>query len=369
MSITNISLDDYFSMLPIGSIKRSIGNNLKGINHRQTASVVPSNKDHQGFTFFVRPQLNFQSDNLRNQRKFYPLLNKLDTSIQRYVRCMLDPRVMEGYGAGPILTPPLPCPYVDNHMAFIPPMTNYIKKISGWEDISAPTFTSKAGLAGEEFVMVDGLCDMFKGFDMDVVFRNTRGDPILSMFYFWTRYASNVLLDVMSPYPDAIVDNWIDYNTRAFRLVLDIDKVTVTKIASTGPLIPVGVNIAQFFDFDSETPYSEATDEITIRFRGIGQFYFDEILIKEFNDIVCIFNQSMVNGRREQALMKIPMDMLSMFNYRGYPRINPNNYELEWWVPTDMFTRVSDFVNQHGYYPSQIMPGVDFAGNQEFEGD
>ena len=77
----------------------------------------------------------------------------------------------------------------------------------------------------------------------------------------------------------------------------------------------------------------------------------------------------MVNGRREQALMKIPMDMLSMFNYRGYPRINPNNYELEWWVPTDMFTRVSDFVNQHGYYPSQIMPGVDFAGNQEFEGD
>ena len=69
--IVSQSLDDYFQSTPIGSVDKAIGNNLFGINHRQIPGLVPSNKDIYGFTFFTRPQLNLQTDNIRNERRFY----------------------------------------------------------------------------------------------------------------------------------------------------------------------------------------------------------------------------------------------------------------------------------------------------------
>ena len=74
------SLDDLFASTGVGSLDKAIGNNLYGINHRQTATPVPSNKDTYGLTFFVRPQLNLQTDNIRNVRQFYPLLTENETS-------------------------------------------------------------------------------------------------------------------------------------------------------------------------------------------------------------------------------------------------------------------------------------------------
>ena len=91
--INAYTLDDYFQSTPVGSVDRAIGNNLYGINHRQVAGMVPINKDLYGLTFFVRPQLNLHSNNVRNLRLLYPLLNKNTNSIQRFTRCTLDPRL------------------------------------------------------------------------------------------------------------------------------------------------------------------------------------------------------------------------------------------------------------------------------------
>ena len=60
------SLDDLFSTMPLGSVERAEVNNLYGINHRQINAALPMNKDVQGLTFFVRPQLNLLQDNIRN---------------------------------------------------------------------------------------------------------------------------------------------------------------------------------------------------------------------------------------------------------------------------------------------------------------
>ena len=82
----------------ITSINDAIINNLFGINHRQTALTIPQNRDHYGLTFFTRPQLNLMPENIRNSRKFFPLLTNNPASYQAYVRAMLDPRSVQGWG-------------------------------------------------------------------------------------------------------------------------------------------------------------------------------------------------------------------------------------------------------------------------------
>ena len=123
--IISQTLDQLLSSLPTGSLDRAILNNLSRFNHRQTPGAVPSNKKSPGYIFFTRPQLNMQADNLRNTRKLSMLLSSVPESMQTYIRCMLDPRLMTGvkFGNGrPI--PPISCPVVDNKQAFIPILTN-----------------------------------------------------------------------------------------------------------------------------------------------------------------------------------------------------------------------------------------------------
>ena len=91
-SVLNNTLDDYYQSTPIGTVNSSITNNIYGINHRQVRALIPTNKEVYGFTFFVKPQLNLQSNNIRNLRLLYPLLNNNKLSIQTVARCNLDPR-------------------------------------------------------------------------------------------------------------------------------------------------------------------------------------------------------------------------------------------------------------------------------------
>jgi hypothetical protein len=167
--IVPYTLDDYFSSTPIGSVDRAMGNNLYGINHRQTPGLVPSNKDTYGLTFFTRPQLNLQADNIRTERKFYSLLSKNELSMQRYIRCMLDPRLNVGVNVKHLASdsaredkvvytyPAVTTPLIDVHQAFIPVLTNNLITLSGWPDVTAPVFESDAGMYKESYAQVDGL--------------------------------------------------------------------------------------------------------------------------------------------------------------------------------------------------------------------
>jgi hypothetical protein len=341
------SLDDYFQSTPLGSIDKAIGNNLYGVNHRQTPTFVPSNKDMYGLTFFVRPQLNMQLDNIRNVRQFSPLTTTNVRSIQQFVKCTLDPRLMAGYRfSKDDMTPPIACPMVDRYNAFIPILTNNLNSISGWPDVTAPTYASKSGLYNESHAMVDGITRNYETFDIDASFRNTRGDPILYLFYVWLHYSSFVFEGKLVPYLDMIAENEIDYNTRIYRLVLDKDRNKVTKIAATGASFPISVPTGSFFDFNADKPFNDQNKDITIRFKCMGVDYQDDITIKEFNQTTVIFNPMMSDANRESYMIRVEPALLQMFNNRGYPRINPNTYVLEWWVPKDLFTqRTNAFLN------------------------
>jgi hypothetical protein len=383
--VAPVSLDDYFQTTPIGSVNKAIGNNMFGLNHQQVPNMVSQNWDLYGLTFFTRPQLNLQSDNIRNVRQLYPLLNMADESIQKFVRLTLDPRLQWGYdpqsvqssvnstsanaflsqafqGSG-IISSAL----VDPLMAFIPILTNNINSISGWPDIVAPTYTSEKGLYNQAYSQVDGSVKSFETFDLDVTFRNSRGDPIVYMFYIWLWYMSLVFEGYIVPYPDFIAENELDYCTRIYRIVLDPTRTFVRKIAATGAAFPISLPLSSFFDYTNEKPYNDQNKDITVRFRSNGVTYMDDILIYEFNKTVGIFQPTILkilaNGGSAAPqgytatvgnLVKVEKNLLPYFNNRGYPYIDPNTYELQWWVDVNEFqNRLSALQSYPNlYYPN-----------------
>jgi hypothetical protein len=249
---------------------------------------------------------------------------------------------------------------VDPQSAFIPILTNNLNSISGWPDVVAPTFTSKPGLYNEAWSIVDGIARNYESFDMDATFRNTRGDPILYMFYVWLHYAALVFEGRLSPYIDMITENELDYNTRIYRLVLDRNKDVVTKIAATGAAFPISVPTGSFFDYNTDHPYNDQNRDISIRFRCMGVDYQDDILIREFNDTVAIFNPEMADGKRGH-MVKVSKNTVAMFNNRGYPRINPSTYELEWYVSDGLFRNRTTAVEKAGLTTSETVKNPSFA--------
>ena len=180
---TDYALEDYYLTSILGSSDKLIANNLYGVNHLQTKDPVPMNKDMSGFVFIVRPQLNMQTANLRNLRGFSPLLTDNELSLPRFIRCTLDPRLMDGvslYGDSA-----LKCPLVNNKFPFIPVLTNNALTMSGFPDKITHLFTSKPGLYAEQYSMVDSQNNIYGSLDLDITFRNTKGDPIIAMMQVW----------------------------------------------------------------------------------------------------------------------------------------------------------------------------------------
>lgn len=312
----------------IGTLSTAIGDNFYGINHRQTPGAIQINKDFFGLTFFTRPRLNLSSDNIRFIRKFYPLLTNNEESIPRIIRCLLDPSLVKQG---------IKTQFVDSQQAFIPLLTNNLLSMSGWQDIIAPTFTSEAGVYQEVYTLVDGVTDNYTTYDITANFRNLPGDPITLMMLTWINYAAAVFEGKINPYPRFIKDNEIDYNTRIYRLVLDSTKTTVQKIAATGAAFPVNAPIGAAFNYESDKPINGSNDQISITFKAVGAQYQDDILIDEFNRSTQITNDMMSDKYRENYYTKVPIEMLSIFNNRGYPRIDPYTYELEWWVSNEEY--------------------------------
>lgn len=364
--IFNSTVDQLLENLPLGSVTRALGNNLYGINFRQTGNAVPKPKDHGGFTFFTRPQLNLNSLNITNYRGFYNLLTNNELSYQRFTRLMLDPRL--GYNQQ------LKCPFLDNQNPFISILTNNIVSVSGWPDLSAPTHTSESGLYGEEHSFVDGVTNHFEAFDLDITFKNTKGNPLIYLFYIWIKYETLVFEGILNPYIDMITENEIDYNTRIYRVILDQQKRYVTYIGATGASFPVNVPTSNLFDYNNETPFNNKNSEISIRFRSMGFTAFEDILKLEFNKTSAIFNANMkkilehdmsgvsdsVKAREDGTVtyrvpgcsyvklphylsMSMDVDIFNAnyfsVNHKAYPYINLVTNELEWWVDSTLFNK------------------------------
>ncbi|MFW9601708.1 MAG: hypothetical protein ACMV1B_05230 [Prevotella sp.] len=375
------SLDSILESLPIGSVQRAIGNNLYGINFRQTSTALPRSKDQYGYTFFTRPQLNLSTVNITNYRGFYSLLTQNKASYQRFTRAILDPRL--GATGSQETSPGIVSPFVDRTNPFISVLTNNIVSLSGWPDLTVPIYTSPSGLYGEEHSMVDGVTNHFEAYDLDVTFRNTRGNPLIYLFYIWIKYETLVVEGILNPYLDMISENEIDYNTRIYRLVMDTQKRYVTQIACTGASFPINVPTGNLFDYNTDSPYNTKNSEINIRFRCMGFLAFEDIIKMYFNQTVAIFNPDMrkvLNHDMQTSsssdavirdnvytvytvdgseYVKIPYVLNTVadisgidtgalsINHKAIPYINLYTNELEWWIKYDQFnTETLDQIDQ-----------------------
>lgn len=349
--VVDLSIDDISRFSEVGSLSNAIVNNIYGINHRQTPSAIPSNKDHYGFVFFTRPQLNMLSSNIRNNRKMIPLLTKVASSIPRAIRCLLDPRLAYGYGTGDTAYQAVTCPAVDPLEAFIPILTNQATAVSGWKDMVMPTFTSKPGAYQDAYSMPDGVVIDYTTYDVTCSFRNIRGDMVVKFFETWLLYQQLVHEGILVPYPDFITSNTRDYDTRIYRITLDESKRFVQNISASGASFPISAPIGSISDYNTEKPYNDANATTEISFRCNGFIHNDDILVKAFNDTVVAFNPNMADGNdfsstRDSLMIKVSGDYLKAFNFRGYPRINRSTKELEWWMnKEDYENRLAQYQN------------------------
>lgn len=343
MALTTLTLDELLSLTPTGSMDRAILNNLKGTNILHTPNSLLFNKDMPGYTFFTRPQLNMQLDNIRNVREIASLINSNPLSVQTYTRTMLDPRLITGlnYKSGTIR--PISCPIIDNLNAFIVPFSNNLLSISGFPSISVPFFDSTPGVYNEVYSIVDGRVINAGTYDITANLRNTRGDVNIFMLYVWGMYMPMVFEGKLIPYLDFITENELDYNTRIYRFVVDHSKRFITKYACANVAAPSGIPIGDFFDIPGDKAYSDANQQLSVRFKCNGFRVFDPIILKDFNDVVKIFNPSMEDGTRENTMIQVPYQLRGVFNFnRLYPRINLSTSELEWWCFSDVFNKVTN---------------------------
>lgn len=346
----NTSVKDVISKAssPRGELSKAASNAFFGINHRNVGVQVKPNSDNHGLTFFTRPRLNLSYDNISGVRNFTPLLTGESATLQRAVRVLLDP-----VGSLGVYDAPVHSPLVDEENAFIPMLTNLLTSMSGWPDSVMDTHTSPVGRGNESWAMVDSLPMDYSVYDLNATFRNIQGDPISLLLHIWTQYAARVSEGSMVPYPDVWVENEKDYETRIYRLILDPTRTYVQKIAACGAAFPYVNPIGAHFNFDTNSPLIQDNLEISVPFKAQGMMHSDPILIREFNDTVSAFNLGMHDAVREQELVKVAEELKDIFNFRCYPRIEPNTLELEWWVPRDEYIATINKYNE--YVPAQYV--------------
>ena len=320
---------NYISRLSgLGSRDESFNNVFYGINDLGFHSPLPMNSDGHGITFFTRPRLNLSYDNLAMVRTLTPLLTSEEKSYQRAVRAYLDP---EAYFDTQFVNQ-VKTPLVDRHNPFIPLLSNTLISLSGWPDPTLATYTSNEGVQKEQWSMADDVIRYLSVFPMQATFRNIAGDPITLLFNTWMTYISNVYLGTIMPYPDSIVENEIDYQTRIYRLMLDPSKRFVQKISACGAAYPTANNLGTMFNYSRDDVFQSDSKQITIPFQCIGAEYMDPILIREFNTIVLLFNPSMRDDRRDTDMVRLKPREFPFFQHYCYYLINPMDSELERWV-------------------------------------
>lgn len=331
------TIDSLFSAMGVGSLDKALVNNIYGINHMQNPGMVKSNRDHQGYVFMTRPQLNLQPDNIRNYRELYPLLNNDPKSLAKAIRMLLDPRIGRGYtypkpGGGRAKIQGTRSVLMDDLNAFIPMVTNNIVSISGWPDVVMETTSTDPGLHNQVYSFADGMVRHYGEYDLSVNLRNVSGDPASLMLHIWLHYMTGIKEGKMMPYWDHIVGDRIDYQSRIYRVVLNEHKTHVTKIFSCIAGFPTSSPTGMFADFNNTSVFSEATKELSFRFKAMGFVAYDPLLIKHFNDVVEAFNPHMLETHRSSSMIKLEQKNKHLYNHRAYPRIDPETMEMQWWV-------------------------------------
>lgn len=335
-----MALDDYLNQISRNTGQaprdRTISDAFFGLNIIGRNAPIVLNTENHGFTFFTRPCMNMSYDNLQVDRMLSLLLNPNPASMERMLRCYMDPWATKQGTNDDLLS----CPGVDPLSPFIPLLSNNLISLTGFDDFTIGTHTSTPGLYREAYSYVDDIPYQYGTYDLTATFRNISGDPISLLMRLWCQYMGLAFEGRLMPYPELLLMNEIDSNTRVWRLMMDASRTYVTSLGVANACFPVTAPIGQKFNFTgdgSETPFSQVQENISISFRAHGFTYYDHILVYEFNTLQEEFHPGMRAETRANNMTKLKPWEREYFNYQAYPRINPVDMELEWYVATKVY--------------------------------
>lgn len=320
------------------TLSESMTNTFKGPNIISNTPMLKPNTNLPGYVFTVRPDLNFSTANLRIERKMSPLLTDKANSIMRAIRCILAPQCtmpmhQAGFPNRSGRMPYLECPLVDKNYPFIAISDNNVKSLTGWPSGQLGIRSTPAGILKEVHLMADGPSTYKGEFSLNMSLNSMKGNPLMYLYYYWILYIGMVYTQSygLMPWPEYLSNGRMDYTTRIYRLIMDETKTYVTEAAMTGYAIPRSIDIGPYFDYqaDNYRPYIERTTEVEFACSGVE--YLDEIIIKQFNRTVEIFQPLMGDKYRAKRLIKVDKKYQKIMNNKVYPWINPISRELEWW--------------------------------------
>ena len=327
---------DWIDMLSqengFGSFQRPTIQALTGINMKGYVNMVQHNADMPGLVLFTRPRLNLSYDNLGARRMLTPLMTDDPATYQRYIRDVLDP---VGARRRPKNHHSL---FFDEKSAFIPIMSNTLISLPGWPDRAVGTYTTEPGNWQQEQSQYDGTDEVLNSFDLTANFRNISGNMLLSMLGSWLTYGNGVYEGDIFPWPDAVVENEMDYWTRIWRLVLDPTRKYVQQIGSTFAF-PYSLPTGSIYNYEADALRGSDYHQFSVGFKCNIFEERDPILIPEFNQTVAMFNPDMGDEYRAARLQKINDADINYVNNACYPHIAEDG-ELEWWCDRDVYQRL-----------------------------
>nr|DAS66581.1 MAG TPA: hypothetical protein [Bacteriophage sp.] len=333
------------------TLSESMTNTFKGPNIISNTPMLKPNTNLPGYVFTVRPDLNFSTANLRIERKMSPLLTDKANSIMRAIRCILAPQCMmpmhqAGFPNRAGRMPYLECPLVDKNYPFIAISDNNVKSLTGWPSGQLGIRSTPAGILKEVHLMADGPSTYKGEFSLNMSLNSMKGNPLMYLYYYWILYIGMVYTQSygLMPWPEYLSNGRMDYTTRIYRLIMDETKTYVTEAAMTGYAIPRSIDIGPYFDYqaDNYRPYIERTTEVEFACSGVE--YLDEIIIKQFNRTVEIFQPLMGDKYRAKRLIKVDKKYQKIMNNKVYPWINPISRELEWWCTPSNWKASSNLI-------------------------
>lgn len=343
-----LALDAASRAAGLGGAHTSAFSAFSGLNMIGSMPLLPPNTDHQGYTFFTRPCMNLSYDNVIKSRILAALADQSPLSTANAFRWMLTKS-----GMGDTIGDKNKSLMFPDYQPFMTLLSNTLLSMPGFQDFTPDIYTSNEGYAKEQVGFIDDKPTMYRAWSMTANFQNMEGDPLTTLFYIWTLYATGISWGKLAPFPLNITNNRIDYMTGIYRFTMDKTKRYIQNVAKT-IAFPNVAPIGGVFNFDRTATYNKELDQISINFQCFGLEVQDPINIYEFNQVVYSRCPMMLPDSREKYMVKLNESEKKLFNYKAIPFVEDDN-ELAWYVLKDQYVATKDILSRSGdFYDNSI---------------
>lgn len=338
---------------------QSISSAFLGANITGVPGGFKPNTNTNGFIFTTRPDLNLLTENISVDRRMAPLLTSNERSMMRAIRILLSPRTAIRIDKWDAKLPQLiDSPLINKRYPFLAISDNLTKSLTGWPSSRLGVHTSPEGIMKEVHIQADSPASYAGNFSLNLSGLSVDGNPLLYLYYYWILYMGLVMTNeygVMS-LPRYIGNGRMDYTCRHYRFIMDETNTFFNEYACTGYGFPQSIDIGQYMDYNVDEPRPYVGRNVEVEFACSGVMYMDELVLRQFNTTVCIFQPYMGDKHRSKYFVKVPYAYRAFYNNQCYPRANQVTRELEWWVPKDYWNKTESmrnaFVeNKNGYIP------------------